>query len=120
MLLILASLTSHVGYVALVLLVAVESSGVPVPGETALIAAGVLASDGRLSIVLVIALAASAAIAGDNAGYQLGRHLGRRALVRPGRFQQTRSRMLTRGEVFFDRHGPKAVSRTSCCAAAFR
>lgn len=109
MLLILASLTSHVGYVALVLLVAVESSGVPVPGETALIAAGVLASDGRLSIVLVIALAASAAIAGDNAGYQLGRHLGRRALVRPGRFQQTRSRMLTRGEVFFDRHGPKAV-----------
>jgi membrane-associated protein len=105
----LASLTSHVGYVALVLLVAVESAGVPVPGETALIAAGVLASDGRLSIVVVIVLASLAAIVGDNLGYQLGRRLGRRALVRPGPWAGQRARVLARAEVFFARHGAKAV-----------
>jgi membrane-associated protein len=105
----LASLTTHVGYVALVLLVAVESAGVPVPGETALIAAGVLASDGRLSIVVVIVLAALAAITGDNLGYQLGRRLGRRALVRPGRWAEPRGRVLARSEAFFEAHGPKAV-----------
>lgn len=105
----LASLTSHVGYIALVALVAVESAGVPVPGETALIAAGVLASDGRLSIVLVIVFGALAAIVGDNVGYQIGRRLGRRALTRPGRFEDERRAWLTRGEAFFDRHGPKAV-----------
>jgi membrane protein DedA with SNARE-associated domain len=107
--LLLASLTSHVGYLALIALVAVESSGVPVPGETALIAAGVLASDGSLSIELVIAFAAMAAIIGDNIGYQLGRRYGRRVLLRGGRLEAQRARMLSGAESFFDRHGPKAV-----------
>jgi membrane-associated protein len=92
-----------------VLLVAVESAGVPVPGETALITAGVLAGDHKLSIVVVIVLAAAAAIAGDNAGYQLGKRYGRRALVRPGRLEDLRLSMLGRSERFFERHGPKAV-----------
>ena len=105
----LASLTSHVGYVALVLLVAVESAGVPVPGETALIAAGLLAASHKLNIAVVIVLAAAAAIAGDNAGYQLGRRLGRRALTRSGRLESVRRSMLERSERFFERHGPKAV-----------
>ena len=57
---------------------AVESFGVPVPGETALIAFGVLASQGRYSIVVVIAVAAAAAIIGDNLGFWLiGRRGGR-------------------------------------------
>ena len=102
-------LSANVGYLALVALVAVESSGIPVPGETALITAGVLAQRGKLSIELVIALAAAAAIVGDNVGYLFGRKVGRRAFERPGRFESQRRRALERADVFFDRHGAKAV-----------
>jgi membrane protein DedA with SNARE-associated domain len=64
---------SHLGYVALAGLVGLESMGVPVPGETALLAAGILAQQGHLKIEFVIAVAAGAAVAGDNLGYLLGR-----------------------------------------------
>jgi membrane-associated protein len=97
------------GYPLLVLLVMSESSGVPVPGETALITASLLASKGDLNIVLVIVLAAAAAIVGDNIGYVIGRKGGRWALERPGRFHRERLRVITTGEPFFERHGPKAV-----------
>ena len=86
-----------------------ESSGVPVPGETALITAAVLASQGKLQIELVIALAAAAAIVGDNIGYLIGRKGGRWLLERPGRFHRQRLQVLGIGEPFFERHGPKAV-----------
>jgi membrane protein DedA with SNARE-associated domain len=99
----------NVGYPALVLLVMAESGGLPVPGETALITAAILASTGRLSIVAVIALAAFAAIVGDNIGYVIGRRGGRWLLQRPGPFVQHRRQVLEIGEPFFDRHGPKAV-----------
>jgi membrane protein DedA with SNARE-associated domain len=82
---------------------------VPLPGETALFAGAVLAHDGKLSIVAVIAVAATAAIAGDNCGYLIGRRLGRRALERPGRWEEHRRAALRRGEDFFGRHGAKAV-----------
>jgi membrane protein DedA with SNARE-associated domain len=100
---------SHVGYVLLFLLVMAESSGIPIPGETALIAAGVLASQGKLKIELVIAFAALGAIIGDNIGYSIGRKGARWLLVRPGRFQRERLAALEVGEPFFERHGPKAV-----------
>lgn len=58
---------------------------------------------------MVIAIAAAAAILGDNVGYLVSRRVGRRLLERPGRRQQRRLELLARGEVFFDRHGPKAV-----------
>ncbi len=96
-------------YPALFAVVAAESSGVPIPGETALIAAALLASRGGLSIELVIAVAALAAIAGDNIGYLIGRRGGRWLLLRPGRLQSYRRRALETGEPFFERHGPKAV-----------
>lgn len=107
----LASLidVSHIGYPVLFLLVMAESGGMPVPGETALITAAVLASQGRLEIAAVIALAATAAIVGDNVGYQIGRHGGRWLLERPGRFHRQRLQVLRRGEPFFERHGSKAV-----------
>jgi membrane protein DedA with SNARE-associated domain len=107
----LASLidVSHTGYLVLLLLVMAESGGVPVPGETALITGGILASQGKLQIELVIVVAASAAIVGDNLGYQIGRNGGRWLLERPGRFHRQRLRMLASGEPFFERHGPKAV-----------
>jgi membrane protein DedA with SNARE-associated domain len=97
------------GYPLLVVLVMCESSGVPVPGETALITASLLASKGDLSIELVIALAAAAAIVGDNIGYLIGRKGGRWVLERPGRFHRERLRVIATGEPFFERHGPKAV-----------
>jgi membrane-associated protein len=105
----LIDIPQHVGYAAVAVFVAVESSGVPVPGETALIAASVLASQGELRIELVIAIAAAAAIAGDNVGYLLGARFGRRLLERPGRTQARRLEALQRGQDLFDRHGPKAV-----------
>jgi membrane protein DedA with SNARE-associated domain len=97
------------GYPLLFLIVMAESSGLPVPGETGLLAAGVLASRGKLQIELVIALAAAAAIIGDNIGYLIGRKGGRWLLERPGKLERQRRLVLGWGEPFFERHGPKAV-----------
>lgn len=106
----LTSLSPLLVYAVLFALVAGESAGFPLPGETSLIAAGVLASHrGSVSIVAVIAVAASAAILGDNIGYVLGRRGGRWLLTRKGRWSQARARYLARGEAFFARHGAKAV-----------
>ncbi|HVR05305.1 MAG TPA: DedA family protein [Solirubrobacteraceae bacterium] len=103
------NLVETFGYPLLFLLVAAESSGIPIPGETSLIAAAVLASQGKLHIELVIPLAAAAAIVGDNIGYFIGRRGGRWLLERPGAFQRQRHQALLYGESFFARHGPKAV-----------
>lgn len=97
------------GYPLLFVLVMSESGGLPIPGETALIAAAVLASQGRLEIALVVPLAAVAAIVGDNIGYMIGRKGGRWLLERPGAFQRQRREVLLIGEPFFEAHGPKAV-----------
>jgi membrane protein DedA with SNARE-associated domain len=105
----LIEIPGELGYLALALFVGIEASGVPVPGETALITASVLASQGELEIALVIAIAAAAAIVGDNIGYAIGSRVGRRVMVRPGRTQERRMRALARGDDLFERHGPKAV-----------
>jgi membrane protein DedA with SNARE-associated domain len=97
------------GYPLLFVAVMAESSGVPVPGETGLIAAALLASRGRMHIELVIPIAALGAIVGDNIGYAIGRKGGRWLLERPGRFQSHRGQALALGEPFFEKHGPKAV-----------
>jgi membrane protein DedA with SNARE-associated domain len=97
------------GLVLLFLLVAVESAGVPLPGETALIAAGVLAAQGNYSIVTVIAVAATGAIVGDNAGYWLGRKGGRALLRRTPIVRNYFERALPPAERFFERHGSKTV-----------
>jgi membrane-associated protein len=98
-----------IGYPVMFALIAIETMGIPVPGETALITAAILASRGRLQIELVIALAAAAAILGDNVGFAIGRKLGRRLLAAPGPLLHHRRRVIAVGEPFFDRHGPKAV-----------
>jgi membrane protein DedA with SNARE-associated domain len=102
-------LVETAGYPLLFLIVMSESSGLPVPGETGLITAGILSSSGKLDIVLVIVLAATAAIVGDNIGYLIGRKGGRWALERPGAFERQRREVLLVGEPFFEKHGPKAV-----------
>jgi membrane protein DedA with SNARE-associated domain len=90
-------------------IVCLESAGLWLPGETALIAAGVYASKGHLSIAGVIAVAAAAAILGDNIGYWLGREGGRRLLYRYALLQRFADRVLPPAERFFERHGGKAV-----------
>jgi len=102
-------LVKTAGYPLLFVLVMSESSGVPIPGETALIAAAVLASQGKLEIAFVIVVAAAGAIVGDNIGYLIGRKGGRWLLERPGAFYRQRQEVLRVGEPFFERHGPKAV-----------
>lgn len=104
-----AIVSTRVGYVALALLVGGESAGIPLPGETALITAGILASRGDLSLPVTIAVAASAAIVGDNVGYAVGRRGGRWLLTRPGRWHEERLALVERGERFFVRHGGKTV-----------
>ena len=103
------SVARDVGYPVLFALVAIETMGIPVPGETAIFTAGILASREELSIEIVIAVAASAAIIGDNIGFMIGRRLGRRLLLAPGPLEGHRRRVIEVGEPFFERHGPKAV-----------
>lgn len=95
--------------VFLFLLIGIESAGVPLPGETALVASGVLASQDKLNIVAVIAVAAAAAIIGDNCGYLLGRHGGRRLLEGWGPVSRHMAKMLPRAERLFAKHGGKTV-----------
>jgi membrane protein DedA with SNARE-associated domain len=109
MLAAIVNIPPDVGYSVVFALIAVETMGIPVPGETALITAALLAHDGRLSIAVLIVLAAAAAILGDNVGFAIGRKGGRRLFERPGPFHEQRLAALATGEPFFARHGPKAV-----------
>jgi membrane protein DedA with SNARE-associated domain len=102
------SLSSNLGYV-LPALIGLESMGVPSPGETALVLAAVLASQGKLQIWLVILIAIASAIVGDNLGYFLGRMIGRDVLTAPGPFQKRRITAIDVGDRFFQKHGGKAV-----------
>ena len=99
----------HWAMLLLFVLLALESFGLPVPGETALIACAVLASQGSLSITWVIAVAAAAAIIGDNLGYWAARKGGRPLLERHRLTRRYADRYLPRGERFFAKHGGKTV-----------
>jgi len=102
------SVSSSLGY-ALPAIIGLESMGVPSPGETALVLAAVLASQGKLQIWLVIVIAAASAIVGDNTGFLLGRRFGREVLEAPGPFRRRRIALIRIGDGFFEKHGPKAV-----------
>ena len=101
---------THHGLPLLFLVVLLESFGIPLPGETALIAFGVLASEGHYSIVAVIVLASAAAIIGDNLGYWLIGRIGGRALFRRWKWLNAYAdRVLPRAEHIMQRHGGKTV-----------
>jgi len=97
------------GYLAVFLLIAGESAGLPIPGETSLTTACVLAADGHLNPPAVLVTAAAAAILGDNLGYLAGRHGARRLLERDGMAATHRRRFLTQSEEFFRRRGAITV-----------
>ena len=101
----LAGPLDHFGYWAVLLLVMLEDFGIPVPGETVLIAASVYAGAGRLNVVAVGVVGFVAAVIGDNIGFAIG-HFGGRALVlRWGRYVRLTEERLHKAEAFFDRHG---------------
>jgi membrane protein DedA with SNARE-associated domain len=106
---LIVNIGAGIGYPLLFAVVASEAGGLPVPGETALVAAAIAASHHRLHITSVIAVAAVAAIIGDNAGYFIGRKVGRKLLEARGPFARHRRKVLELGKPFFARHGNKAV-----------
>lgn len=105
----MTALVHDYGLIALFLIVMLESGGVPLPGETALVAAGVFASRGELNIVEVIVVAAAAAIIGDNLGYWIGRTGGRKLLERSKFLSRWTKDVLPWAEGFFHRHGAKTI-----------
>ena len=102
-------LLSQYGYLIIFLGVAAESTGVPLPGETILISAGILVQRGGLDLTGAIAFGVLGAVVGDQIGYLAGRFGGRSFVLRWGRYLFITSERLERAEAFFARHGGKAV-----------
>lgn len=105
----LGSLVGHYGYGILFLLVAIESLGIPLPGETALVTAAAFAAVGHLEIALVFAVGAVAAILGDNCAYWLGRTGGLQLVERYGHRVGLSNAKLARVRAFYESHGSKTV-----------
>jgi len=103
------SLIEHYGYLVVLFGVMLESTGVPLPGETILLAAGVLVQRGHLDLGYTIAFGISGAVLGDQIGYWVGREGGRPFVLRWGRYVFITPERLGRAEAFFARHGGKAV-----------
>ena len=103
------SLISHYGYLVVFFGVMLESTGVPLPGETILLAAGVLVQRGHLDLGHTIAFGILGAVVGDQIGYWVGREGGRPFVLRWGRYLFITPERLGRAEAFFARHGGKAV-----------
>jgi membrane protein DedA with SNARE-associated domain len=104
-----APLLKNWGYLAVGGLVLVEDFGVPVPGETVLIAASIYAGNGNLNVVGVAAIAFCAAVIGDNIGYAIGRFGGHRLVERFGRYIFLTPARVARAEGFFSRYGGRIV-----------
>ena len=101
---------SAYGYWGLAAIVTLESMGVPLPGETIVIAAAVYAAKTHhLDIGLIILAAAAGAIVGDNLGYAIGREIGYRLLLRYGRFIRLTEPRLKLGQYLFLRYGGRIV-----------
>jgi membrane protein DedA with SNARE-associated domain len=97
------------GYPAAGLGIFIESAGVPFPGEALLLAAAAWAAARHQSIVLVILFGGLGAIAGADVGYFLGHRGGRPFVERFGSLFRIRPEHIARSELFFARHGDKAV-----------
>lgn len=106
----IAHLVHSYGYYAVFFLIAAESMGIPLPGETALITAALYAgATHQLNVVVLVVVATGAAIIGDNAGYWIGRTGGLRLAERYGRFVRLDRAKLKVGRYLFARHGVKVV-----------
>jgi len=100
----------HYGYLAVGGFVLLEDFGVPVPGETILIAAAIFAGSGHMNIAAVFVVAVVAAIIGDNIGFLIGHFGGRPPVHRYGRYIFLTPERLDQAETYFNRHGGKVVT----------
>ncbi|HZS44101.1 MAG TPA: DedA family protein [Blastocatellia bacterium] len=100
---------SRYGYWVVFFGVMLENAGVPIPGETILLAAGFFAYLGHFNTAIVMVVAALGAMVGDNTGYVVGRKLGRAALERYGRRIGLTSALLSRFDRFFARNGNRTI-----------
>lgn len=105
----LTNLVESYGYFAVFVLIALESLGIPLPGESALASAAAFAASGHLSLPWVLFVAAAAAIVGDNGGYWIGRKVGFLVIERYGRVLHIDESKIERARKFFARHGAKTV-----------
>jgi len=105
----LVDLFARYGYAAVFVGVFLENAGLPVPGETALLAGAALSHYGRLALPWVIVTAMTAAILGDNLGFLLGRRFGRGFLERHGRRVGLTAPRLAMFDRFFQRHGARTI-----------
>lgn len=105
----LTDLFARYGYFVVFFGVLLENAGVPVPGETILLAGAALARFGHLSILGVVSIAIAGAVLGDNVGFLIGRRGGRRLLERHGRLFGLTQARLDQFDRFFARHGAKTV-----------
>ncbi|HEX3713019.1 MAG TPA: DedA family protein [Trebonia sp.] len=106
----MTNLVQSYGYYAVFTLIALESIGIPLPGETALITAALYAgTTHHLNIAVLAAVAGAGAVVGDNAGYWIGRTGGYRLAERYGRYIHLDRAKLKVGRYLFARHGVKVV-----------
>jgi membrane protein DedA with SNARE-associated domain len=106
----IAHLVQTYGYYAVFALIALESMGIPLPGETALVTAALYSgATHHLNIAVLAAVAAAAAVIGDNVGYWIGRTGGLRLAESYGRFVRLDRVKLKVGRYLFARHGVKVV-----------
>lgn len=105
----LTTLLFTYGYALVLLMVMLESLGLPLPGETVLLTAAAAAATGRLSIVGVIVAAALGAMIGDAGGYWIGRTGGLALVQRYGRWLRVDDTKLAQAHRFFQQHGAKTV-----------
>ncbi len=105
----LAPVLHRYGYAAVIGLVGAEGFGLPAPGQTILIAAGIYAGTGQLNLAIVLALGFVAAVGGDNIGYAIGHYGGRPLVLRFGRHVFLTRERLAATERFFAHRGNLVV-----------
>jgi membrane protein DedA with SNARE-associated domain len=103
------SLLAEYGSLVVFFGVMVESAGVPIPGETIVIASGILVQQGRLDLGDAILFSTLGAVVGDQIGYWVDREGGRPFVLKWGRCVLIAPERLARAEDFFARNGGKAV-----------
>jgi membrane protein DedA with SNARE-associated domain len=106
----LSGILQQYGLWAIGLLITLEDFGVPVPGETILIAGAIFAGAGRINIVALGVVAFVAAVAGDNIGFAIGHFGGRALALRFGKYVFLTEERLNKAEAFFDRRGSIVIT----------
>lgn len=105
-----APVLDHYGYAAVAGFLLLENFGIPLPGETILIAAAVYAGAGKLNILIVWTVAVVASVIGDNIGFAIGHYGGEKFVKRYGRYIFLSEKRLAAAQNFFNKYGGPVVT----------